>query len=364
VQCPVGHNDRRSLGLLPPTDGARGNGGFLSRSVNTAAIDRRNTQETTASVAVDAGDPTVEDDNVQRPTSPEAEVAPFLGGERNSQEEPIHSTKARSPSSVSEAASIPEIDDNHRRDNDTFGSAAACRLQEPAASLASNGDGNTEEFTAHRPCGVAVQGSTPSVATNKKRMNKRKNNSPYWYGKFPVFELEGYTNGTPLQPGHVWVEYDSGVAVQVKEAELVKKLPPARNSRRSLSHNLFSPRSTTSREANSQEELDSSEARPSSSATEGGEETIYVSYRRNQSTSFDYEDLVGRPEFPERDCRHRSNESSVPFPVGYRFYHYVSGGSYHQGYWCVAEVKEVIGDSEFDALFCIVCRFCSSPAQV
>jgi hypothetical protein len=104
--------------------------------------------------------------------------------------------------------------------------------QEPAASSASDEDGNTQEFTA-RP-GVAFQGSTSSVVTNKKR----KNSSPYWYKGAPVFELEGYTDGTPLRPGHVWVEYDSGTAVQVKDAELVKKLPPARNSRRRLSHNL------------------------------------------------------------------------------------------------------------------------------
>jgi hypothetical protein len=73
-----------------------------------------------------------------------------------------------------------------------------------------------------------LQGPTPSVATNK-----RKNDS-----SFQVCELEGYNDGTPLQPGHVWVEYESGVAVQVKRTDIEEKLPP-RNSRRKLSHNLI-----------------------------------------------------------------------------------------------------------------------------
>ncbi len=82
-----------------------------------------------------------------------------------------------------------------------------------------------------------VQGSTPSAVTNKKR-KKRKNDSPYWYKDFQVYELEGYSDGTPLKAGHVWVEYDSGVAVQVKKSDMVENLP-ARNSRRKLSHNLL-----------------------------------------------------------------------------------------------------------------------------
>jgi predicted DNA-binding ArsR family transcriptional regulator len=222
--------------------------------------------------------------------------------------------------------------------------------QEPAASSASDEDGNTQEFTA-RP-GVAFQGSTSSVVTNKKR----KNSSPYWYKGAPVFELEGYTDGTPLRPGHVWVEYDSGTAVQVKDAELVKKLPPARNSRRRLSHNLFAIRSTTSREANTQEERNSSEALPPSNvpAATSPPESIIVNHRRNQAA-------FGEP--PGHDCRQRSNESPVPFPVGYRFYHTVSKGKHHGGYMCLAEVKAVIGNSEFDS-FLIVCRFHSSIAQI
>jgi len=238
--------------------------------------------------------------------------------------------------SLTVAAAHPTVGD------DTVGFAAARRLQqEPAASSASDEDGNTQHFTA-RP-GVAFQGSTSSVVTNKKR----KNSSPYWYKGAPVFELEGYTDGTPLRPGHVWVEYDSGTVVQVKDAELVKKLPPARNSRRRLSHNLFAIRSTTSREANTQEERNSSEALPPSNvpAATSPPESIIVNHRRNQAA-------FGEP--PGHDCRQRSNESPVPFPVGYRFYHTVSKGKHHGGYMCLAEVKAVIGNSEFDSFLLFV----------
>jgi len=79
------------------------------------------------------------------------------------------------------------------------------------------------------------------------------------------------------------VEYDSGIAVQVKEVELGKKLPP-RNSRRRLSHNLLG------------------------------------------------------------NNRSQNGSTELQCPVGYRFIRSVPPSKYRAGYDCDAEVVEVDGD--------------------
>jgi len=141
----------------------------------------------------------------------------------------------------------------------------------------------------------------------------------------------------------------------VKEVELGKKLPP-RSSRRRLRHNLFSARDSTSHEAGG------SSGNVPEPQTTSPPETIYVNvtHRHNQAAYGDNVDPVRNQtsasvnqetasKRPERDCRRRSNgASNVPFPVGYRFYHQVPSGNHHQGYRCVAEVKEVIGDNDGD----------------
>ena len=251
-----------------------------------------------------------------------AVTAPFLGVERNSEEEPPHVEKACRSSIMPEDASLTDTVVNNRDNADVaVGSTAACRLQISTASLTRNGDGNIQE--------------SPSVAARHPRGKKRKNHAPYWYKDAPVYELEGYTDGTPLPEGYVWVEYDSGTVVQVKDVDLAKKLP-ARISRPRLKHDLFSA-GDTSRQAGG-----SSGNVPEAQTTLP--ETIY-------------------------DCRRSSNNASeIPFPVGYRFYHKVSSGNLHRGYRCVAEVKEVIGDGEFAVLcFTAVVSSCchkSNPSKM
>ena len=342
----VSHSQHRSIhtpylhpiAIAPSGTEATLNDVVFPPPTTTIVINRR--QEVHgATVALDeerTGDPS-------SATYPEA--VPFLGVERISQEEqPVHAEEVRQSNSVPEAASLPEIDANHHRDNTegAVGSASARRLQESTASLASNGDGNTQEL--------------PSVSARRPRGKKRKNHSPYWFRNAPVYELEGYTDGTPLQAGFVWVEYDSGIAVQVKEVELGKKLPP-RSSRRRLCHNLFAAGGNTSREVGG-----SSGNVPEPQSTPPTE-TINVTHRHNQAAYGDNVDPVRNQtsasvnqetasKRPERDCRRRSKDASkVPFPVGYRFYHQVTSGNHHQGYRCVAEVKEVIGDSELTSVF-------------
>eukprot|EP00577_Skeletonema_sp_RCC1716_P005207 CAMPEP_0113371464 /NCGR_PEP_ID=MMETSP0013_2-20120614/26_1 /TAXON_ID=2843 ORGANISM="Skeletonema costatum, Strain 1716" /NCGR_SAMPLE_ID=MMETSP0013_2 /ASSEMBLY_ACC=CAM_ASM_000158 /LENGTH=805 /DNA_ID=CAMNT_0000253313 /DNA_START=6644 /DNA_END=9061 /DNA_ORIENTATION=- /assembly_acc=CAM_ASM_000158 len=269
----VSHSQHRSIhtpdlhpiAIAPSGTEATLNDVVFPPPTTTIVINRR--QEVHgATVALDeerTGDPS-------RATYPEA--VPFLGVERISQEEqPVHAEEVRQSNSVPEAASLPEIDANHHRDNTegAVGSASARRLQESTASLASNGDGNTQEL--------------PSVSARRPRGKKRKNHSPYWFRNAPVYELEGYTDGTPLQAGFVWVEYDSGIAVQVKEVELGKKLPP-RNSRRRLSHNLLG------------------------------------------------------------NNRSQNGSTELQCPVGYRFIRSVPPSKYRAGYDCDAEVVEVDGD--------------------
>jgi len=346
IAATVGQGEQIFVPNLPPIDIAtNGTEATLNEVVfpppTTTIVINRRQEVHGATVALDeerTGDSS-------RATYPEA--VPFLGVERISQEEqPVHAEEVRQSNSVPEAASLPETDANHHRDNteDAIGSAAARRLQESTASLASNGDGNTQEL--------------PSVSARRPRGKKRKNHSPYWFRNAPVYELEGYTDGTPLQAGFVWVEYDSGIAVQVKEVELGKKLPP-RSSRRRLSHNLFSARDSTFHEAGG------SSGNVPEPQTTSPPETIYVNvtHRHNQAAYGDNVDPVRNQtsasvnqetasKRPERDCRRRSNDASkVPFPVGYRFYHQVPSGNHHQGYRCVAEVKEVIGDSELTSVF-------------
>eukprot|EP00984_Skeletonema_dohrnii_P006441 scaffold2300_cov116-Skeletonema_dohrnii-CCMP3373.AAC.9 len=185
------------------------------------------------------------------------------------QQQPVHAEEVRQSNSVPEAASLPETDANHHLDNtaNALGSAAARRLQESTASLASNGNGSTQEL--------------PPVSSRRPRGKKRKNHAPYWFRNAPVYELEGCTDGAPLKAGYVWVEYDSGLAVQVKEDEVEKRLPP-RSSRRKLSHNLLD--------------------------------------------------------------NNRGQDGSTECPVGYRFIRSVPPSKYRAGYDCDAEVVEVDGD--------------------
>mmetsp|Transcript_14870 Transcript_14870/g.22991 ORF Transcript_14870/g.22991 Transcript_14870/m.22991 type:complete len:858 (-) Transcript_14870:120-2693(-) len=233
-----------------------------------------------------------------RATAP-LEAAPFLGVVRNSVEEPAHDEEAR-------AASPPDINTNHHRDSaeDPVGAAAPCLLQKSTASLPNKAQ------------------ELPSATSRRRRGRKRKNHSPYWYKNAPVYELEDYSDGTPLPAGYVWVEYDSGVAVRVEEIALAKKLP-ARNSSRRLKHDLFTTKDTSC-------QAEGSSVQPTSSP-----ETINV------------------------NCSRGSNDvSEVPFPEGYKFYHNVPGGDYHRGYRCVAEVKDVIGDDDGDFMSPCSMRHC------
>jgi len=133
--------------LLPIDIATNGTEATLNEVVfpppTTTIVTNRRQEVHGATVALDeerTGDPS-------RATYPEA--VPFLGVERISQEEqPVHAEEVRQSNSVPEAASLPEIDANHHRDNTegAVGSASARRLQESTASLASNGDGNTQEL--------------------------------------------------------------------------------------------------------------------------------------------------------------------------------------------------------------------------
>ncbi|KAK1738978.1 hypothetical protein QTG54_010294 [Skeletonema marinoi] len=282
-------------------------GGSLSRSGNTAMAassvrGNRNTEEpavdpTEGNLNVQGSSPSAssnnegreaDTDHSQEPSQPPPEVHPLP----QQQVQPPEAMQQPPPPQRPPAGAIAPLvggwqSDKHIADrremaakmngwkkyplrrNDALGSAAARRLQESTASLASNGDGNTQEL--------------PPVSSRLPRGKKRKNHAPYWFRNAPVYELEGYTDGTPLKAGYVWVEYDSGVAVQVKEDEVEKRLPP-RSSRRKLSHNLLG------------------------------------------------------------NNRSQNGSTELQCPVGYRFIRSVPPSKYRDGYDCDAEVVEVDGD--------------------
>lgn len=192
------------------------------------------------------------------------------------------------------------------------------RLEESAASFTNDGEGNTNELH-----------SAPARRARARRARariRRNSSSPYWYNHMPVYELVDYTDGTPLQAGHVWVETESGDAFIVKEADLVKKLPPRRSKRSphrrrrlQLQHNLFSvPPSRRGKKKN--EKRDNETNRSPSTAIR----TLFGSYNGNGAT-----------------------ETELECPVGYRFTHIVQPSCHHSGYECEAEVVAVEGECEY-----------------
>ena len=164
----------------------------------------------------------------------------------------------------------------------------------------------------------------------------RKTLLPSQYRMWQVYELDGYTDGTPLQPGHVWVEYESsGYVEQVKKSE-VTMLPKRR---------------VPVQDAHSRSRTRGKGSKKRGNGTGSPARRTLPKLRHNLLTN---------------DSINGQATSDVQCPVGYKFSHSVPPSSRRDGYECEAEVLKVNGECECGTVYVYVLgqfRVCSDTSK-